>query len=81
MRFCRELRPRLGLARGLAAALSAGDLGVITLFSLGDTATLPLEMYRLMGSYRTDDAAGAALVLIVLSLGLFWSFNRAGQRR
>ena len=78
--FLPRLAPALGFGAGLSAALSAGDLGVITLFSLGDTATLPLEMYRLMGSYRTDDAAGAALVLIVLSLGLFWTLNRLGQR-
>lgn len=75
----RLARP-LGFGAGLAAALSAGDLGVIALFSLGDNATLPLQMYRLMGSYRTDDAAGAALVLIALSLGLFWLFDRAGRR-
>jgi len=74
-----RLRRPLGFGAGLAAALSAGDLGVIALFSLGDNATLPLEMYRLMGSYRTDDASGAALVLMALSLGLFWIFDRIGR--
>lgn len=74
-----RMRRALGFGAGLAAAFSAGDLGVIALFSLGDTATLPLEMYRLMGSYRTNDAAGAAVVLMGLSLGLFWIFDRWGR--
>jgi thiamine transport system permease protein len=36
-------------------------------------------MYRLMGSYRTDDAQGAAVLLTVLTLGLFWLFDRGGR--
>lgn len=75
-----RIRPQVGFAAGLGAALSAGDLGVIALFSDPDRATLPLQMYRLMGSYRTDAAAGAALVLLVLALGLFWIFDAWGRR-
>ena len=56
-----------------------GDLGVITLFAAPQQGTLPLEMYRLMGSYRTDDAQGAALLLLVLSLAIFWIFDRGGR--
>ncbi|EAR52905.1 thiamin ABC transporter membrane component [Oceanicola granulosus HTCC2516] len=74
-----RLRRPLGFAAGLAAALSMGDLGVITLFAGSDKATLPLEMYRLMGSYRSDAAAGAGLLLFGLSLGLFWLFDRGGR--
>ena len=76
----RLARP-LGFGMGLAAALSMGDLGVIALFSPTDGGTLPLEIYRLRGSYRTEDAAGAALLLLALSLGLFWVFDRAGRMR
>ncbi|MBF9029494.1 thiamine/thiamine pyrophosphate ABC transporter permease ThiP [Rhodobacterales bacterium HKCCE3408] len=75
----RLARP-LGFGAGLAAALSMGDLGVIALFSVSGNATLPLEMYRLMGSYRTEDAAGAALLLMALSLLLFWIFDAWGRR-
>jgi len=73
-------RPQIGFAAGLTAALSAGDLGVIALFADPDRATLPLQMYRLMGSYRTDAAAGAALILVVLAFGLFWVFDYWGRR-
>ncbi|MEQ9692943.1 thiamine/thiamine pyrophosphate ABC transporter permease ThiP [Shimia sp. SDUM112013] len=76
-----RIRGGLGFACGLTAALSMGDLGVIALFADPETATLPLQMYRLMGSYRMEAASGAALLLLVLSFGLFWAFDRGGRRR
>jgi thiamine transport system permease protein len=74
-----RLRRPLGFGAGLAAAFSMGDLGVIALFSAPGQATLPMEMYRLMGSYRTDDAEGAAVLLTLLALGLFLLFDRGGR--
>ncbi|WP_438986413.1 thiamine/thiamine pyrophosphate ABC transporter permease ThiP [Marivivens donghaensis] len=74
-----RIRKPLGFAAGLAAALSMGDLGVIALFATSDQQTLPLLMYQLMGSYRTDAASGAALVLLSLSLCAFWIFDRGGR--
>ncbi|MCW1955220.1 MAG: thiamine/thiamine pyrophosphate ABC transporter permease ThiP [Roseobacter sp.] len=75
-----QIRGSLGFAAGLAAALSMGDLGVIALFADGETATLPLQVYRLMGAYRMETAAGAALLLVVLSFGLFALFDWGGRR-
>ena len=75
----RLTRP-LGFSAGLAAALSMGDLGVIALFADPETATLPLQVYRLMGSYRMDEASGAAVLLLGLSFGLFWVFDRGARR-
>jgi thiamine transport system permease protein len=74
-----QIRRPAGFATGLAAALSAGDLGVIALFAPPDVATLPLTMQRLMASYRMAEAAGAALVLLALTFGLFWLFDRGGR--
>lgn len=74
-----RLRAPLGFAAGLAGALSMGDLGVITLFADPEAATLPLQMYRLMGAYRMEAAAGAALLLLGLSLGIFWIFDKGGR--
>jgi thiamine transport system permease protein len=70
-----RLRAPLGFAAGLTAALSMGDLGVIALFADADQATLPLMIHRLMGAYRMEDAAGAALLLLALSLALFRLFD------
>ncbi len=74
-----RMRPQIGFAAGLSAALSMGDLGVIALFADPDFATLPLQIYRLMGAYRMADAAGAALMLLFLSLTIFWLFDRGGR--
>ncbi|CTQ32796.1 thiamine/thiamine pyrophosphate ABC transporter permease ThiP [Jannaschia rubra] len=74
-----RLRRPLGFAAGLTAALAAGDLGVIALFASPDQATLPLVLYQLMGAYRMEDAKAAALILVALSLGLFWLFERGGR--
>ena len=74
-----RLRRPLGFAAGLAGALSMGDLGVIALFATDAQETLPLAMYRLMGAYRMDAAAGAALLLLALTLGIFWLCDRGGR--
>jgi thiamine transport system permease protein len=77
--FLPRMRAQIGFAAGLAMALSMGDLGVITLFADPDTATLPLQIYRLMGAYRMEAAAGAALLLLLLSVGTFWALDRGGR--
>ncbi|MGP9803390.1 thiamine/thiamine pyrophosphate ABC transporter permease ThiP [Paracoccus sp. NSM] len=73
-----RLRRPLGFAAGLAAALSMGDLGVITLFA-SDQPTLPLKLYQLMNSYRMADAAAASVLLMALSFGVFWLFDKGGR--
>ena len=75
-----RVRRPLGFSAGLAAALSMGDLGVVALFADPDTATLPLQIYRLMGAYRMDDAAGASLLLLTISFLLFWMCDWGGRR-
>ena len=74
-----RLRRPLGFAAGLTAALSIGDLGVIALFADPERATLPLQVYRLMGSYQMEAAAGAALLLLIFSFGAFWLCDRGGR--
>ncbi|MBE1281951.1 MAG: thiamine/thiamine pyrophosphate ABC transporter permease ThiP [Rhodobacteraceae bacterium] len=74
-----RMRAQIGFAAGLAAALSMGDLGVIALFADPELATLPLQIYRLMGAYRMEAAAGAALLLLCLSMGAFWVLDRGGR--
>lgn len=53
-----------------AMALSLGDLGVIALFGSDAVQTLPYLLLASMGSYRTADAAGIALLLGLVCLGL-----------
>ena len=77
--FLPRLRPQIGFAAGLCAALSMGDLGVIALFADAQHATLPLQIYRLMGAYRMEAASGAALLLLILSVLAFWIPDRGGR--
>lgn len=53
-----------------AMALSLGDLGVIALFGSDGILTLPALLFAKMGSYRLNDAAGLALYLMVITVGL-----------
>ncbi|CUK19716.1 Sulfate transport system permease protein CysW [Ruegeria denitrificans] len=74
-----RMHPQIRFAAGLSAALSMGDLGVIALFADPQIATLPLQIYRLMGAYQMQAAAGAALLLLLLSMGAFWLLDRGGR--
>ena len=74
------MRGPLALAFAFALALSLGDLGVVALFGSQDWTTLPLLLLERMGSYRTDDAAGLALILAVMCLGIV-ALAALGERR
>ena len=41
--------------------------------------TLPLILFQLMNSYRMDDASACAVLLMAISFGLFWIFDRGGR--
>ncbi|OLP56128.1 thiamine/thiamine pyrophosphate ABC transporter, permease protein [Rhizobium rhizosphaerae] len=58
----------LMMALSFAAALSLGDLGAVALFGSQDLVTLPYLLFSRLGSYRTQDAAGLALLLGLVCL-------------
>ena len=57
-------------------ALSLGDLGVVALFGSDSVQTLPYLLLARMGSYRTADAAGLALLVGLLCLALIMVADR-----
>ncbi|WP_285295649.1 thiamine/thiamine pyrophosphate ABC transporter permease [Aureimonas altamirensis] len=73
------LRRPLGLALAFGLSLSLGDLGVVALFGSQDLVTLPYLLLQRMGSYRTADAAGIALILAATCLTLMWLAERGAQ--
>lgn len=76
------LRRDTGRALALATGLSLGDLTAIALFGNEHSMTLPLLLYRLMASYRMDEAAAVAALLTLLCLGGFVAIERVvGGRR
>lgn len=67
----RALRVPLAQAMAFACVLSIGDFGVVALFGNDDFRTLPFYLYQQIGSYRTQDGAVTALILLVLCFLLF----------
>jgi len=74
------LLPPLATGFVFAVALSLGDLGAIALFGSDRIITLPWLLYQKLGSYRTSDAAGLALLLGVMTMGLMLVADRLGNR-
>jgi thiamine transport system permease protein len=70
----------IGLAGALAFCFSLGDLGVISLFGTSDFTTLPWQMFRAMGAYRTNEAATIAAVMLILCLVMFWALPALMQK-
>lgn len=70
----------LGLMLALAFCFSLGDLGVIALFGTQDFQTLPLLMYRALGSYRSNDAAAIAALLLIFTIAAFVGLPRLVER-
>lgn len=64
------LQRPLRTALAFAMALSLGDLGAVALFGSENIATLPALIYAQMGSYRSTDADGLALLLGLICLVL-----------
>ncbi|UPT78006.1 ABC transporter permease subunit [Sulfurovum sp. XGS-02] len=74
------LKSSIGYVFALSFCFSLGDLGIIALFGSDDFLTLPWYLYQLMGSYRTSDAAGVALILLAITLCVFVLLPRLFRR-
>jgi thiamine transport system permease protein len=70
------MRASIGQAFGYALLLSLGDMGVIALFGSQSLVSLPLYLFQLIGSYRLEEGACVAVVLISLCLILFYCSSR-----
>ncbi len=76
-----SLRRPLGVAFLMAAIVSLGDLTAIMFFGSQDFMTLPALIYRQMGSYRIETAAGTALILALFTMALVMLAERWGAER
>lgn len=70
------LRRPIALSVAVSATLSAGDLSAIALFGSERIRTLPLLLYQRMGSYRLEEAAVTAGILMLTCLLLFIGLQR-----
>lgn len=67
----KSLKQPIIQAFGLAFILSIGDLSAVAMFGSPDFQTLPLYLYRQLGSYQMHAAAVTALILFLISLSVF----------
>jgi thiamine transport system permease protein len=70
----------IGVMLALAFCFSFGDLGVIALFGTQDFQTLPLMMFRALGSYRNNDAAVIAAILLLGTIVAFVGLPKLFER-
>jgi thiamine transport system permease protein len=70
----------IGVMLALAFCFSLGDLGVIALFGTQDFQTLPLMMFRALGSYRSNDASAIAAILLIGTIIAFVGLPRLVER-
>nr|WP_272213559.1 thiamine/thiamine pyrophosphate ABC transporter permease [Marinicella sp. W31]MDC2879519.1 thiamine/thiamine pyrophosphate ABC transporter permease [Marinicella sp. W31] len=75
------LRKPVLTALSFAMALSLGDLGAVALFGGDQLTTLPWLLYSRLGSYRTEDANGLALILGALCLVIMIAGTRTPAAR
>ncbi|PJG85845.1 thiamine/thiamine pyrophosphate ABC transporter permease ThiP [Conservatibacter flavescens] len=66
-----QLAQPMKYAFALACALSLGDFTAIAMFGNHQFTSLPHLLYQQLGSYRGDEAAVTALILLVICLGIF----------
>ncbi len=67
----KALKKPLANAMALSFILSFGDLSAIALFGSSEFKTLPLLLYEQMGSYQMNEAAISALILLIVSIGIY----------
>jgi thiamine transport system permease protein len=70
------IRAEIGFVAALSFCFSFGDLGVISVFGNRDFSTLPWVLYQKMGAYRTTEAAGVALLLLLITFLVFFLVPR-----
>lgn len=63
-------------AFALAFSLSLGDFTAIALFGSHHFTSLPHLLYQQLGSYRGEQAAVTALILLLVCLSVFWIAER-----
>lgn len=74
------LRRPITLALLIGCLVSLGDFGIIAFFGSENFTTLPLLLYERLGSYRIDDAAGLAFLLLAFSLLLSFMIDRTVRK-
>ena len=60
-------------------AISIGEINATILLASGDTVTIPIAMYRLIGSYNFYGACALGSILIIFTIGAFLVMDYFGS--
>lgn len=77
----KALKRVFALAFAFSCVLSMGDFGVVAIFGSENFITLPLYLYSQLGAYQNNAGDVTALLLLLLSFGLFTVIEKMGQHR
>lgn len=75
-----RLKNSLITAFCVSSILSASDLVVISFFGTNSLSTLTQTIYRLMGSYRIEEAYSVSLILLIYCFLYFFAFGKLLER-
>lgn len=67
-----KIRKSFSYALALSVTMSWGDLNLIALLGSNQFSTLPYLLYNMMSTYRIEEAAVVALMILISSFLLFW---------
>jgi len=73
-------RPSLVIAALFSLALSAGELSAALILAPNNFTTIPMAMYRMMGTYNILAASALGAVLICIFLSGFLALDKVGDR-
>lgn len=75
------MRADIGIVAALAFCFSLGDLGIVALFGTQDFSTLPWEINRALGAYRTNQAEALTATLVALTFAAFIAIPKLFEGR
>jgi thiamine transport system permease protein len=73
------LKPGILTAAAFAFALSIGEVTATLMLTRADLITLPIGIYRLIGSYQFQAACAMGTVVMLVSLAAFLIIDRLGE--
>jgi len=73
------LKPGLVTAAAFAFAISLGEVTATLMLTRAETITIPIAIYRLIGSYQLEAACAMGSVLMLASAGAFLVIDRIGE--
>jgi thiamine transport system permease protein len=73
------LKPGILTAAAFAFALSIGEVTATLMLTRADLITLPIAIYRLIGSYQFQAACAMGTVVMLVSLAAFFIIDRLGE--